>query len=70
MDELEGPLRRRDHRFVVRLTLTIAVVLLAGAWGLLALGEADVGGCAARGFDALTAPGAEGGAPADSTNRH
>jgi hypothetical protein len=63
MDELEEPLRRRDHRFLVRLGLSIAVVLLAGVWGLLALGEANVGGCAARGFDVLTAPGARGGEP-------
>jgi hypothetical protein len=64
MDELEAPLRRRDGRFILRLALTIAVALLAGAWGLLALGEADVGGCAARGFGVLT------GAPADSSNTH
>jgi hypothetical protein len=66
MDELEEKLRRRDRRFLLRVTLSMAVTLLGGIWGLLALEEANFGGCAARGFDALTSPaGASTGSPSD-----
>lgn len=47
-------LRQRDGRFVRRLVLIGAVVLLAGAWAVLMLGEADVGAGVAAGFRALT----------------
>lgn len=58
MDDLEEKLLRRDKRFLVRVTLSIAVALLGGLWGLLALEEANVGGCAARGFETVTSPSA------------
>ncbi len=63
MDELEEKLLRRDKRFLVRVALSLAVALLGGLWGLLALQEANVGGCAARGFGAVTDPSATPAAP-------
>jgi hypothetical protein len=62
VDELEERLKRRDHRFLVRLALSVAVVLLAGTFLFLKMKETDVGGCAARGFETLTgSPAAEPG---------
>ncbi len=63
MDELEAQLRKRDPRFLVRIVLALGVAVLAGISGLLLLSEADVGGCAARGFDAVTEPAATPAAP-------
>jgi hypothetical protein len=56
MDELEEQLLRRDRRFLYRLALSLVVVLLGGLWGFLKLQEADIGGCAAHGFQNLTNP--------------
>ena len=54
VDELEKQLTRRDRRFIVRLALQLAIVLLAGIYGMIWLTGQDVGGCAARGFGTLT----------------
>ena len=53
-DELEEGLKRRDPRFLIRLGVALAIVLLGGIWGLNELGDANVGGCVARGFGAVT----------------
>ncbi len=47
-------LRRRDRAFVFRLALRVGVAILLGLWIFLAIGEADVGSCAARGFGSVT----------------
>ncbi len=54
MDEMEEGLKKRDSRFVVRLVLSLSVALLAGVYAMLWLGQQDVGGCTAQGFDTLT----------------
>jgi hypothetical protein len=53
-DELAEGLRKRDRMFLVRLLIRVIVVVLLGVWGLLMLGESNIGGCAARGFESVT----------------
>ena len=47
-------LQKRDRAFVFRLGLRLMVALLFGVWVALTLAEADVGGCAARGFQTVS----------------
>ena len=56
-DELEAGLQKRDRIFLLRLLLRFTVVALLAIWGLAMLGESNVGGCAARGFESLTSAG-------------
>ena len=53
-DELEAGLRKRDRMFLVRLLIRLVVVGLLAVWGFLMLGESNIGGCAARGFESVT----------------
>ncbi len=53
-DELEAGLQKRDRMFLVRLLLRFTVVGLLAVWGFLMLGESNIGGCAARGFESVT----------------
>jgi len=55
-DELEESLKRRDPRFVFRLVMLLAIVVLAALWLAGWLTRAEVGGCAARGFQGVTEP--------------
>lgn len=56
-DELAARLKRRDGRFVWRLLMLLAIAILASVWLAGWLTRSEVGGCAARGFQDLTAPG-------------
>ena len=51
MDELEEGLKRRDHRFIVRLVILLSIGLFAGLWVAGKITGPSVGGCAAQGFD-------------------
>jgi len=51
LDEDARALQKRDRAFLFRLGLRLLVALLFGVWVALSLAEADVGGCAARGFE-------------------
>ena len=53
-DELEAGLQKRDRMFLVRLGIRFTVVGLLAVWGFLMLGESNIGGCAARGFESVT----------------
>jgi hypothetical protein len=53
-DELEAGLRKRDRMFLVRLAIRFIVVALLAVWGFLMIGESNIGGCAARGFESVT----------------
>jgi len=55
-DELEGGLKRRDGRFVWRLAMLLLIAILASIWLGGWLTQAEVGGCAARGFFDVTQP--------------
>lgn len=52
-EEIERAIRR-DPRWLVRVSLVIAAVLLAGALGLISLGRLRIGERVARGFATLT----------------
>lgn len=45
---------RGDRRFVLRLLMGAAIVLLAATWGFLALDGTGFGDCAARSFEIVT----------------
>lgn len=47
-------LQKRDRAFLFRLGLRLTVAILFGIWVALSLGEADVGGCAAQGFQTVS----------------
>ena len=51
---MEKALRRRDWRFVLRLSLVLGVAFTGALLVLLLVSGVDVGGCAARGFGTLT----------------
>ena len=55
-DEIELPkeLRRGDPRFLRRIILVMGVVILGSAWAFSMFGQAEIGGCVARGFEDLT----------------
>ena len=53
-DEDARALRKRDRTFLFRLGLRLTVALLFGVWIALSLAEADVGGCAAQGFQTVS----------------
>ena len=53
-EELVEALQRRERGFLLRLALRVAVVILFGVYVSLAFDRQGVGGCAARGFGALT----------------
>lgn len=53
-DELEAGLRKRDRMFLLRLLIRLIVVALLGVWGFLMIGQSNIGGCAARGFESVT----------------
>ena len=55
-DELAAGLKRRDGRFVWRLVMRLAIAILASIWLAGWLTRSEVGGCAARGFQDVTAP--------------
>lgn len=54
LDEDARALQKRDRAFLFRLGLRLMVALLFGVWVALTLAEADVGGCAARGFETVS----------------
>jgi len=54
-DELEAGLQKRDRMFLIRLLIRFTVVALLAVWGFSMLGESNIGGCAARGFESMTA---------------
>ena len=53
-DELEAGLQKRDRMFLIRLLIRFTVVALLAVWGFLMLGDSNIGGCAARGFESFT----------------
>lgn len=54
LDEDARALQKRDRAFLFRLGLRLTVAILFGIWVALSLGEADVGGCAAQGFQSVS----------------
>ena len=50
VDDLEEGLKKRDHRFVLRLIVLLLAGLAAGLWIAGKITGPSVGGCAARGF--------------------
>ncbi len=45
---------KRDKRFLIRMGVSLAIVLLLGVLIFAKLTDPSVGGCAARAFDSVT----------------
>lgn len=54
LEEDARALQKRDRAFLFRLGLRLTVAILFGVWVALTLAEADVGGCAAQGFQTVS----------------